>query len=49
MRTKDEIIIELFALLAGASYSGALLKEEEELYNQLLNEYEIIRKIKKEY
>lgn len=47
MRTKDEIIEELFTILAGVSYSGALLDEEEELYNQLSDEYEIIRQMDK--
>lgn len=47
MRTKDEIIKELFAIIAGVYASGALYVEEEELYNQLWDEYEIIQQMEK--
>lgn len=42
MRTKDAIIEELFALLDGVCYNGALDEEEETALEELRTEYSII-------
>ena len=40
--TKDEIIVELMALVEGLLACGAGLPEEEEKYDSLVGEYERI-------
>lgn len=47
MPTYTEIIEELFALIEGIAYSGAMLDEELETFSRLGNEYYILKSMEK--